>query len=240
MGRSRPTPRATPPRNADPYRDLGAGAAQDAEEAEALARRRARRARTVLPFFLASAAVITVGAAAYSRNVLSHDEPADRVSAARAISPSDESRAMRRDLRRSDETERGRGQDALLAKAVSARASVGPTAAPVSGSLVRDAAGNYPGVQIEIGHLNVTRDPTGILQTSLPLRVTNIGYVPRSFDIRVTARGPKGAKITDDTGTVLDLRPGQSAEVRVLDLVNNAIAEDLQQASFDVTDVFAY
>lgn len=241
MRRHRPAPATPPPPKPayiGPYAEENDQADQAVEEDLG---RRARRARVVLPIFLAGAAVITAGAAAYSRSALSDDAPAARAAVARAIEPSEEALGLRSDLRRSDETERARAVDATLA-GVRARtaATPGPTPGAVSGSLQKDAAGNYPGVQIEVGRLNVTRDPTGILQTSLPLRVTNIGYVPRSFDIRVTARDPKGAKITDDTGTVLNLRAGQSAEVRVLDIVNNRIAEDLQRASFDITDVFAY
>lgn len=247
MRHRRRTPAAPPPLSTSPtppsplgYPGRGLGPEADAADVDH-ARRSRRRTRAVLPVVLAGTAVVTVGAAAYSRNVLSHESAASNAAVARDIEASDESLAVRRELRRTDEVERGRSRDAWLMRAAgTSPATVGPSAAPVSGSLLKDPAGNYPGVQIEVGRVSVTRDTTGIAKISLPLRVTNIGYAPRSFDIRVTARDPLGAKITDDTGTVLDLRPGQSAEVHVLDIVNDAISAELQQASFDVTDVFAY
>jgi hypothetical protein len=196
-------------------------------------RGRRRTVAIALPVILGAAAAVSVGAAAYSRDG-SHDSAPGKAAAA-AAAPALIAKA---DALASDEGIRGR---ALGPEAVAA-AGTATAKTPVldASSLKPAAADAYRALRVDVGAMNVGHDPSGVSQTSLPLHITNIGPVARSFDITITARDGAGATITKDTGTAANLQPGQSAEVRVLDIVNDAMVDRLRAATFAVTDVFAY
>ncbi|MGQ0632198.1 MAG: hypothetical protein ACT4P1_14345 [Sporichthyaceae bacterium] len=197
------------------------------------ARRRPRRGARLtvsVTVLAASAAGITVGAAAYARNA-NADTPvvaapgtvaADELTGTTtSVDMSPEAIAALATLLRSDEEDRSR------ASAISAAEQRGGTEV-------------IPGLAVKVGRIQVDTDRSGIPTASLPLFVTNTGELTRSFDITVVARNDKGKEITKDTGTAADLRPGQSAEVRVLQIVDNGFVEKLTAATFQVDDVYAY
>lgn len=97
-----------------------------------------------------------------------------------------------------------------------------------------------PGLAVQIGDLRVSTDPTGLPATTLPLQVVNTGLLTKTFDITVVAIASNGEVITTDIGTAANLRPGQSAEVQVLEIVGNALAEELATATFRVEEAYAY
>ncbi|MGQ0625201.1 MAG: hypothetical protein ACT4PP_11210 [Sporichthyaceae bacterium] len=197
------------------------------------ARRRARRGARMtvgVTVLAASAAGITVGAAAYARSA-NANAPAiaapgsiaadELTGTTTTVDMSKEAVAALATLVRSDEEDRSR------ADAISAAEQRGGTEV-------------IPGFAVKVGRIQVDTDRSGIRATSLPLFVTNTGDFTRSFDITVVARDEKGKKITKDTGTAADLRPGQSADVRVLQIVDNGFVEKLTAATFQVDDVYAY
>jgi hypothetical protein len=95
-------------------------------------------------------------------------------------------------------------------------------------------------LDVKIGKLMLTTDNTGVTQTSLPVSVTNTGGLTHSFDITIVAVDPNGNRITTDTGTAANLRPGQTAQLRVLEIVNDALVRALTTATFQVQSVFTY
>ncbi len=95
-------------------------------------------------------------------------------------------------------------------------------------------------LQVTIGKLLLTTDYSGVTQTSLPVTVTNTGPLTHSFDITIVALDKNGNRITADTGTAANLRPGQSAQLRVLELVNDALVRALTTATFQVQGIFTY
>lgn len=97
-----------------------------------------------------------------------------------------------------------------------------------------------PGVSVKIGELRTYTDPSGLRATTLPLSVINTGALTRSVDITIVAISDKGEVITTDIGTAANLRPGQLAEVQVLELVDNAMAEQLAGATFRIEEAYAY
>jgi hypothetical protein len=214
MRRARPAvpAEATRPVEVYPY---GLHAAPEPPPQEPVRNR--RRARAVLVLFAAAAAMICVGAAATSRDVLAR---ADKATLAATGAEAEAAEAPERPEAR--------------------KPGAKPMAPDGTGTLVRDADGSFPGVRIEFGQLKSARDILGIAQVSLPVRVTNLAPAVRSYDIRVLARDGDGGTITEDTGTAMELRPGQAAEIRVLDIVNDAIAARLEHGSFEVAEVFAY
>lgn len=190
--------------------------------ARAPGRRRSWRvARMTLggSLLLAAAAGVALGAAAYSRNAAANSAAISTVSADQApLSPSAQQRLVT-----SDEEDRGRGD----------------TTAP---GVVADTGGRevIPGLQIKIGRIRLATDPSGVKATTLPLSVTNTGALTRSFDITVVALSDQGKIITSDVGTATNLRPGQSAEVQVLEIVDDSLTQELTAASFRIEDAFAY
>jgi hypothetical protein len=103
-----------------------------------------------------------------------------------------------------------------------------------------DAAIGQAPVKISIGKLLMSKDATGLQQTSLPVTVTNTGPLTHSFDITIAAYTKDGQRITMDTGTAANLRPGQTANLRVLEIVNDKLVAALQDARFQVEGVFTY
>lgn len=95
-------------------------------------------------------------------------------------------------------------------------------------------------IKININKLLISKDATGLLQTSLPVTVTNTGPLTHSFDITIAAYTKDGQRITMDTGTAANLRPGQTANLRVLEIVNDKLVAALKDARFQVEGVFTY
>jgi hypothetical protein len=113
-------------------------------------------------------------------------------------------------------------------------------ASSASGDDSSDAAIGQAPVKISISKLLMSKDATGLQQTSLPVTVTNTGPLTHSFDITIAAYTKDGQKITMDTGTAANLRPGQTANLRVLEIVNDKLVAALQDAHFQVESVFTY
>jgi len=103
-----------------------------------------------------------------------------------------------------------------------------------------DAAIGQAPIKITIGKLLMSKDATGLAQTSLPVTVTNTGPLTHSFDITIAAYTKDGQRITMDTGTAANLRPGQTANLRVLEIVNDKLVTALKDAHFQVESVFTY
>lgn len=191
-------------------------ASRSAEQLPVREPKRRKRLGVVLPVVLAVPAVLGVGAAAYSRGV-TNDNPAKPAAAAHPIEviPVGSTPA--------DVTPAG------------AAAPAAPAAAHPS-----DAGnGKFP-VSVTIGKLTMANDYTGVPQTSLPVTVTNTGPLTHSFDVTIVALDKNGQRITSDTGTAANLRPGQTAQLRVLEIVNDALVKALTTATFQVQSTFAY
>jgi hypothetical protein len=172
--------------------------------------RRATRMTVGVTLLLAVATGVAVGAAAYTRNA-STDSAA--VAAAAAQSARDEVRDT--DVAKSEQEARD------LAEMGQSREVI-------------------PGLAVEIGDIRVSTDPSGLRATTLPLQVVNTSDLTRSFDITIVAISDKGEVITTDIGTAANLRPGQSAEVQVLEIVGDHLAEELSEATFRVEEAYAY
>jgi hypothetical protein len=172
--------------------------------------RRATRMTVGVTLLLAVATGVAVGAAAYSRNA-STDSAA--IAATAAQSARDDVRDT--DVARSEQEARD------LAEMGQSREVI-------------------PGLAVEIGDIRVSTDPSGLRATTLPLQVVNTSDLTRSFDITVVAISDTGEVITTDIGTAANLRPGQSAEVQVLEIVGDRLAEELSEATFRIEEAYAY
>lgn len=172
--------------------------------------RRRRRWARGVSVVLALGAVLGVGAAAYSRGL---DDD-------RATTPAANVGALPADT------------------AAPAKREVAPPASKPGNS--KAAPATREPAKVKIGALRMSYDGSGLARTSLPITVTNTGQVTRSFDVTVVAKNANGGKITTDTGTAANLRPGQSAQLQILEIVNDKLVDQLRGATFEVGDVFAY
>jgi hypothetical protein len=164
----------------------------------------------VLPFLLALGAVLGVGAAAYSRGVTGSG----------SAHPS--------------------GPVPVAANPAAPVTQAAPAGSANPGAAALPRTPDNHTLKVEIGQLSTTTDYSGVTQTSLPVTVTNTGPLTHSFDVTIVGLDKTGQKITADTGTAANLRPGQSAQLRVLEIVNDTLVRELATASFQVQSVFTY
>ena len=172
--------------------------------------RRATRMTVGVTLLLAVATGVTVGAAAYSKNSAANDA---------AIAPAS-SQSSTEDVRDTDVARSEREARDLVDQGQSREV--------------------IPGLAVKIGDIRTFIDPSGLPATTLPLQVVNTGSLTRSFDITIVAISNKGEVITTDVGTAANLRPGQSAEVQVLELVDSALVEQLKGATFRIEEAYPY
>lgn len=201
--------------------------------------RRTMRMTVGISLLIAGGTGVTVGAAAYSRSAETNTA-AIVPATANATAGSTGGRLLRSEL--ADEANRA---GVVSRSAPTDAPTDAPAAAPTSSSAAGNESSNgsrtvLPGLTVEIGELRVATDRSGVKATSLPLNVTNTGSMTKSFDITVHALDAEGALITSDVGTATNLRPGQSAAVQVLEIAGNELAEQLDSATFEVADAFAY
>ncbi|MBA3741655.1 hypothetical protein [Sporichthya sp.] len=172
--------------------------------------RRAARMTVGVTLLLAVATGVTVGAAAYSKNSATDSAAVAPTSAESSTADVRDTDVASNDQEARDLAEMGQSREVI------------------------------PGVSVKIGELRTYTDPTGLRATTLPLQVVNTGALTRSVDITIVAISDKGEVITTDIGTAANLRPGQFAEVQVLELVDNAMAEQLAGATFRIEEAYAY
>lgn len=171
---------------------------------------RATRMTVGVTLILAVGTGIAVGAAAYTRNVASDGAAVAPTATQTAPEEVRDTDVARDDAEARDLAEMGQSREVI------------------------------PGLAVEIGDIRVTTDPSGLRATTLPLEVVNTGDLTRSFDITIVAISDRGEVITTDIGTAANLRPGQSAQVQVLEIVGDELAEELAQASFRIDEAYAY
>jgi hypothetical protein len=172
--------------------------------------RRATRTTVGVVLLLVGATGVTVGAAAYSKN---------SASTSATIAPA-AVESSTNELRNSDVAATNQEAHDLATQGQSREI--------------------VPGVSVQIGQLRTYTDPSGLRATTLPLQVINTGALTKSVDITIVAISSKGEVITSDVGTAANLRPGQSAEVQVLEIVNDALADQLKDATFRIEQAYTY
>lgn len=112
-----------------------------------------------------------------------------------------------------------------------------PAVAPGNGQSARVAGAD---LDVLFGVPHVELEDSGLRTMNLPVTVTNRSDRRASFDIDFEARDSSGKSITTDSAYVPDLAAGQSAQLRVFNLVNDRLLEELGKAGFVVTGAVAY
>lgn len=93
---------------------------------------------------------------------------------------------------------------------------------------------------VSIGRYTVKDQGFGLTDGKLTVTLTNKSEKRQSFDVKVEALTPSGARIATDTAFVSDLGAGQSDEVALFEFVSGDDAAQLKNATFRVIEASAY
>jgi hypothetical protein len=118
------------------------------------------------------------------------------------------------------------------------------TAPPVTGTDGKPA-GAVPGVvgtdiDVKFGRPIIELEEFGQRKVTVPVTITNRSDRRASFDLDFEARDAKGKVITTDNAFVPGLAGEQVAQVRVFNIVNDKLLDQLLKATFAVTSAVAY
>jgi hypothetical protein len=118
--------------------------------------------------------------------------------------------------------------------------TAGPSAAPgvpAPSPAVRNVLGTV--ITVSFGAPRTELEGTGKHMVSVPVTVTNINNHSGSYDLTFQALDSKGRLITTDSAFVPDLSGGQSAQLRVFNIVNDTLVAQLMKAKFRVVEAVA-
>jgi hypothetical protein len=118
--------------------------------------------------------------------------------------------------------------------------TVGPSAAPgvpAPSPAVHNIIGTV--ITVSFGAPRSELEGTGKHMVSVPVTVTNINGKAGTYDLTFQALDSKGHLITTDTAYVPDLDGGQSAQLRVFNIVNDTLVAQLMKAQFRVVEAVA-
>ena len=100
--------------------------------------------------------------------------------------------------------------------------------APTAAVLSRD-------ITVSFGAPHTELDDTGLVMATVPVSVKNLTDRTASFNLVFEARDDKGQVITTDSSFVPNVIAGQTAQVRVFNIVNSALVPKLMSAHYDVS-----
>lgn len=95
-------------------------------------------------------------------------------------------------------------------------------------------------LKVELGAFTATEEEFGIMETALPVTLTNTSDERLSYNITVEALDADGARIETDILFANELAPGQSVEEDMFIFVTEKDAKKLDAATFSVTEASAY
>lgn len=95
-------------------------------------------------------------------------------------------------------------------------------------------------LDVKFGSPTIELEEFGLRKMSVPVTITNRSDRRASFDLDFEARDAKGKVITTDDAFVPGLAGEQVAQIRVFNIVNDKLLEELMKATFTVTSAVAY
>ncbi|MGQ0842493.1 MAG: hypothetical protein ACT4QF_00010 [Sporichthyaceae bacterium] len=113
--------------------------------------------------------------------------------------------------------------------------TVGPDGKPsaaVVGVVGRD-------IDVVFGATHVELEEFGLRRMNVPVTITNRTDRRLNLDLDFAARS-SGKTVTTDSAYVADLAPGQSAQIRIFNIVNDRLLDELAKAEFVTTGAVAY
>lgn len=92
-------------------------------------------------------------------------------------------------------------------------------------------------VQVDLGQYVISKDQYGLIDSNLPVVVTNLLDESASYWVKVEALDASGARIDDYTVYVNDLGAGQSTTLEAFPFVSSDKYDAMQGANFSIVSV---
>ncbi|MFI8522843.1 FxLYD domain-containing protein [Promicromonospora sukumoe] len=93
---------------------------------------------------------------------------------------------------------------------------------------------------VKIGSFEATTDDLGMVESTLPVKITNKADKPYSYDVSVEAVDKSGDRIEEDLATTNTLKPGQSQSFDLFLAPAEKNVDKLESAKFQVFEVSQY
>lgn len=94
-------------------------------------------------------------------------------------------------------------------------------------------------LKVAFGPPHTELDESGLVMSTVPVTITNITGHSASFNLEFAARDAEGRLITTDSAVAPNLAAGQTAQLRVFNIVNNTLVPRLLAAHYSVSNVVA-
>lgn len=107
-----------------------------------------------------------------------------------------------------------------------------------TGAATEEVLGND--VNVELGNLTLKKSGYGMIDSSMPVTVTNLTDEQASFQITVEAVTADGARITQDYIYANDLAAGQSQTFKIFTYVSSDDYEAMKTAKFNIVSASVY
>ncbi|WP_251197370.1 FxLYD domain-containing protein [Anaerotardibacter muris] len=108
----------------------------------------------------------------------------------------------------------------------------------MTGDATEEILGND--VEVAFGTYKLKKGSYGVIESELPVKVTNLTDERESYWIKIEATDEAGNRIEDDTVIVNDLGPGQSQTMKAFSLVTSDHYDAMKTAQFTIVSVSAY
>lgn len=95
-------------------------------------------------------------------------------------------------------------------------------------------------VDVQMGAFTATEGKYGLVDTALPVTLTNKSDQTATFNVHIEAVAPDGSRIDDAYALANDLRPGQSQDFELFTLVSSDKLEAMKGATFEIVEASAY
>ncbi|MFD7310671.1 FxLYD domain-containing protein [Promicromonospora sp. NPDC059942] len=93
---------------------------------------------------------------------------------------------------------------------------------------------------VDIGSFEAKTDDVGLVETSLPVKITNKADEAYTYDVSVEAVDASGDRIEEDWASTNSLKPGQSQSFELFVLASEENLKELKSAKFQVFEVSQY
>ena len=108
----------------------------------------------------------------------------------------------------------------------------------MSGENTEEILQNY--LNVELGEFTMSKDQYGLVKSSLPVTVTNIGSESKNFSLHIEAIDSGNSRIMEDYVYANDLGAGQSQTFEVFQYIPDDKYDAMTEASFSIVEASMY
>lgn len=108
----------------------------------------------------------------------------------------------------------------------------------MSGENTEEILQNY--LNVELGEFTMSKDQYGLVKSSLPVTVTNIGSEAKNFSLHIEAIDSGNSRIMEDYVYANDLGAGQSQTFEVFQYIPDDKYDAMAEAAFSIVEASMY